>query len=428
MKPVADATGFLLLTLADQYRIAVMMKILVLANRIPYPLHDGGNLAVTALLRGLKESGIYVHLLSMNTSRHWISEEKIQKEFGYLDGVDTVLVDNTVHIMGALKALAQRKSYHIARFISADFEKKLIEILQAQEWDIIQLEGLFVTPYLDTISQYTAAPIVYRQHNIEHKIWETQAKQSSNFIKKAYLKTLARQLKNFELQILERITYIIPISPIELRENIALGSQAEQLWIPYGLDESDFSDPSATDTPAKKVYHLGAMDWRPNVEGLIWFIEKVWPIVKQQVPDSSFHFAGRNMPEQLKRIEDKVLGIHCAGEVNNARDFESDKDILVVPVQAAAGIRIKTIKAMAHNKVVVSTRAGAVGLDVVDGEQLLIADNASEMAARIVHLLRDKSAYHEIRQKGHQWVKLHYLNSRIIQKLISFYQAIRRDK
>lgn len=405
-----------------------MMKILVLTNRIPYPLHDGGNLAVAALLRGLKEAGMYVHLLSMNTSRHWISQEKIQSELGFLDQVDTIDIDNSVNISGALKALIQRKSYHIARFISPNFQKKLIDILQSKDWDIVQLEGLFVTPYFDIISTNTTAPIVYRQHNIEYKIWETQANQSGNFLKKIYLKTLAQQLKSFELKLLRNIQYIIPISPIELQENMVLGTEAEQLWIPYGLDESDFYKPDDGAHAARKVYHLGAMDWRPNVEGLSWFLEKIWPKVKREVPDASFHFAGRNMPEQFSHIQDQANGIFCAGEVPSARDFELDKDILVVPVQAAAGIRIKTIKAMAHSKAVVSTRKGARGLDIKDGDQMLLADNSDEMADQIVRLLRDKAAYHSVREQGYKWVRHYYLNSRIIQKLIGFYHAIRKEQ
>lgn len=403
------------------------MKILVLTNRVPYPLHDGGNLAVNALLRGLKQSGIYIHLLSMNTSRHEVSDEDINTHFSFLDKVETVPVNNNIDILGALSALIKRQSYHISRFISNEFRSKLVRLLKQEDWDIIHLEGLFVTPYLDIIQQHSQAPIVYRQHNIEFKIWKEQAEHTHSFLKRRYLKILAKQLEQYEIEVLKKIRYILPISPLELQENIKLGAFAEQIWIPYGLDDHDFERMELKQEFARKVYHIGAMDWMPNAEGLQWFIENVWPIVREEIKDAEFHYAGRNMTEKLEALANSTAGVFCHGSVADAKLFEVDKDILVVPLKSAAGIRIKTIKAMAHGKVVVSTRKGAAGLDVIDAKHLLLADTASEMAEKIILLMRNKFLYQELSHAGFQLAKHHYYTPRIIQKLISFYQAIRKE-
>lgn len=401
------------------------MRILVICNRVPFPLFDGGNLAVMSLLKGLKANGADVHLLSMNTTRHFVANEIVKKEFSFLNQVETVPVDNAIKIGGAIQSIFKNQSYHVSRFISAEFSAKLIDILQSYQFDIIQLEGLYLMPYYDTICQYSKAKIVYRQHNIEFKIWERNTLEASNLLKKWYLQLLTKQLYQYEKQQLQKLKFILPISSIEREENLLMGTKAEQLLLPFGLNENEFIPSKDTNNTPQKIYHIGAMDWQANQDGVLWFLEKVWPLIHERFPMLSFHFAGRNMPEKFKALSQASQQIYCAGEVPDATAFEMDKDILIVPIQAAAGIRIKVLKAMAHAKAIITTSMGIKGIEATDGKEILIADTAQEFTEKIIQLVEHPKLFHQIRNEAFHWVKLHYQSKDLIQKLIAFYQKIK---
>lgn len=394
------------------------MKILVLYNRLPFPLTDGGNLAVDALMSGLKSQGNTVHLLAMHTTRHPVDEATIKDALQNLDFIKTVLVDNDIKVLGAIKALIKKESYNISRFISEDYEQALIQMLENNDYDIVQFEGLFVTMYAATVKQYSKAKAVYRQHNIEYKIWENNAASSSNFLKKGYLKILAAQLKKYELQVYKSFDWILPISRNEMIENEQLGFKGVQHWTPFGI--SKVSNDSIVFS--QNVYHIGAMDWLPNQQGVDWFIQSVWPIVLESVPQAQFNFAGRNMPARFYEYNNDH--IFCAGTVADAAAFEATQSILIVPLQAGAGIRIKTLMAMAQGKAVVSTTLGANGLGLVPEVHLLIADDAMSFAQHLIDLLKRPSYLEKIANAGKEFVEQHYLNDNIINHLLEFYKKV----
>src|SRR5690606_11254742 len=106
------------------------------------------------------------------------------------------------------------------------------------------------------------------------------------------------------------------------------------ITIPFGVDSEKIREKTGKE---KWVgYHIGAMDWRPNVEAIKWFLEVVWPDLSKAVPDFKFYFAGRNMPGAFEKYEQD--GVVCAGEVPDAKAFISDKKVLIVPIQSGGGI------------------------------------------------------------------------------------------
>ncbi len=171
------------------------MKILQLVNRIPFPLNDGGSLGVHYYTQGFIDAGIDLSMLAMNTTRHWVDENRLPVLYRQLDHFVTVKVDNRIRPLPALLNLFKRSSYNIDRFVTADYRNALIALLQKESFDIIQLESLFLVPYIPVIRQYSKAKVVIRQHNIEYRIWERLAAQAGNPLKQWYLALLARRLK-----------------------------------------------------------------------------------------------------------------------------------------------------------------------------------------------------------------------------------------
>lgn len=393
------------------------MRILVLTNRIPYPLNDGGNLAVNNMLEGLLMQQTEISLLSMNTTRHWVAEEQFPPLFGQLKQVITVPVDNRIKPVAALTHLVRGKSYNIARFISPEFATALVALLQQHSFDVVLLEGLFVTPYVPLIRKHSKATICYRQHNVEYEIWSRLARTTGNPLKRWYLQRLARALKQYELAHKNDYDLIAAISPVDAAHYQAAGCTIPIVTVPYALPAAQIcKDPTGADDLS--LYHIGAMDWQPNQEGILWFLEQVWPAVIEQVPEAKLHLAGRNMPESF--TNGRWPGVIIAGTVPDARIFEQDKNILIVPIHSGGGIRVKILQAMARGKAVITTSVGLQGIEAAeDGKEVLVADTATGFAAHCINLLHHTNRVAQLGEQAFQLISTHYNLEQISDRFVA---------
>lgn len=397
------------------------MKVLQLVNRIPYPLNDGGNLAVHFYTEGFLNAGVSLSMLAMNTTKHWIATDKLPEIFNRLSFFDTVKVDNRVRLLPAILNLFSRKSYNISRFFSKDFEQALIKLLQQQSFDIIQLEGLYLMPYIETISLYSKAKVVLRQHNAEFVIWKRLAEQEKNPFKKSYLQLLTRRLKAFETQSLNQVDFIVPISDTDAAAFRQLGAKKPMFVQSFGFNMNHLPFMPQTQPPLS-LYHIGAMDWLPNREGVLFFINQVMPLIREKSPEIQLHLAGRNMPEYFLKNQWPNVIVH--GEVPNATAFERDKSILVVPLLSGGGVRIKVFRAMALGKAIVSTSVGVEGINVTNSRDVLIADNAKEMAKQVIQLVNHPQQTLQLGQNARQLVEEQYNQSKMIGELLQVYQNL----
>ena len=136
------------------------MRILQLCNKPPYPPIDGGTKAMHYITRGLLEAGHQVKVLCISTDKHPLKVAAIPEEYRARTGIEGVFVDTSLNVVDAFTDLVTADNYNISRFFSPDMDIRLIQLLSQQEFDIVQLESLFVTPYIPTLRRYSKAPIV----------------------------------------------------------------------------------------------------------------------------------------------------------------------------------------------------------------------------------------------------------------------------
>jgi hypothetical protein len=135
------------------------MKILQLCHKPPIPAKDGGCIAMNNLTRGLLKQGHVVKILAMSTPKHSFSEKDISAEYCEQTAYETIAVDTKINYFLASKSIILNQSYYVNRFFSKNFSNKLIRVLQSQSFDLIQLESIFVAPYISVIKQYSTAKI-----------------------------------------------------------------------------------------------------------------------------------------------------------------------------------------------------------------------------------------------------------------------------
>ncbi|MGD0712468.1 MAG: hypothetical protein ABR968_14930, partial [Bacteroidales bacterium] len=240
------------------------MKIFQICSKSPYPPREGGPIAMNNITQGLLKKGHKVKVLAANTPKYFIKPDEIPEEYKRNTGYESVFIDTEIKINKAFLNLFSDRSYHIERFISKEFDTKIKQILSADTYDIIQLESIYVAPYINTIRKYSEAKIVLRTHNIEHLIWKRIANNCSNPVKKAYLKHLQKTLKNFEFNAFNMVDGIASISIVDTdfifkhaRCNIPITT------IPIGIDQTLIKD-SVSKREFPVLFHLGSMDWIPN--------------------------------------------------------------------------------------------------------------------------------------------------------------------
>jgi len=397
------------------------LKILIIANKVPYPPKDGGSIATLTLARHFAYLGHSVDVLAMNTSKHYFHTDQIPTELSKqirFVGVDTPAL---ISPMAAMKNLLfSNKAYIAERFYTTSFSDKLKELLLKTNYDIIQLEGSYMGQYMSTIRENSQAKVSMRAHNLEYEIWQRSA-QNAPLLKRYYFSNLAKRIKKLERQQLNEFHAIIPITERDAKSWRYLGAKVPMHVTPTGMDIDSLQTSQTTTTPLS-LFHIGALDWPPNQEGLWWFFQKVWPLVLKKQPDLKFYLAGRNASTQMRNL--KVENLVFVGEVESAVDFMNSKSIGIVPLLSGSGMRIKIVEGMALGKPMVTTSIGAEGNPAQDGRELMIADNPADFAQKILELIKDKNLFERMSSNAVSFVNTTFNNKKIAQSLINFYQSL----
>lgn len=399
------------------------MKILQLCHKPPLPAVDGGCIAMNNITQGLLKSGHKVKILTIYTFKHDFMPERMSKEYLDATNIEGVYVDTRLNAIDAFSSFITADSYNVNRFFSTDFDIKLSRILKNETFDIIHIESLFMTPYLGTIRRYSKASVFLRAHNLEFVIWEKIAKGTRNIFKKIYLIYLSKKLRSYEVKTLNEVAGIAAISEEDRKRFISLGIQCPIETIPFGIDYANYAHRRNTE-PEMALFHLGSMDWSPNLEGIQWFLSEVWPKVRIQRPHLKLYLAGRSMPEE--QFADKYENVEVVGEVDDAKGFMSSKAIMIVPLLSAGGVRVKIIEGLALGKVIISTSIGAEGSDCTDNKDILIADTPGEWVKAIDRLFDEKDLLHRLSTNAMIHAQK-FDNDSIIQRLLSFYKKNRKQ-
>ncbi|MBS1624159.1 MAG: glycosyltransferase [Bacteroidetes bacterium] len=396
------------------------MRILVLLNRIPWPLNDGGAIGAYHFVKGYADAGCDVTCLAMNTARHHVDLKDTGTAFRGVGEFVPVDVDNRIKPIDAALNLLTGQSYIMARFDSKAYRAALVDLLQRKEFDVIHIDGLPPCLYIDTCRQYSKAKLVQRAHNVEYKIWERGAVADSNPLKRWYLGIQAARLKDFERAALGRVDTVLAISTEDEGFIKELQPAAKTIIVPAGMDIDE--NMPAIQPPGVSLFFIGALDWLPNLQGLEWFLKEVWPQVHAAYPKLKFHIAGKKMPEQFYNFT--AMNIEAHGEVPSSVAFINSHSVLLSPLVSGSGVRIKIIEAMAMGKVVLSTTVSAEGSGATDGQQLLIANDANEYISQIGRLLTEPDLMARLSRSAREFALDRFQNKKIISRLLDYYKTL----
>lgn len=393
------------------------MKILQLCTKVPVPAKDGGSLAIVAFIDLLLHGNNFVTILAANTPKHKVTiPDPTERVSIYAVDVNTSLSPAALIINLCFSSMP----YQVSRFQSIAFENKLKELLIRENYDIVQLEGPHMGIYLTLIRKYSSAKVILRAHNVEHLLWKEIARDS-RWLKKVYLQLMSQRFRKFETALFQNVDGIIPITEYD-RGFLSSFSLPEKISvIPFYLAPENYIPKSSC--WENSIFYIGALDWIPNQKGLLWFMEKVWPKIKANSPEITFHVAGRNAPRWLKSVFSSE-NVYFYGETNDASDFMNRFRLMVSPVFSGSGVRVKILEGMALKKPIITTSKGAEGLNVTPGKELIIADEPETFYAGIVELLNNKQKQDSLGEKGRAFISKEFDKLALANKVEEFYRVV----
>jgi sugar transferase (PEP-CTERM/EpsH1 system associated) len=300
------------------------------------------------------------------------------------------------------RMMAAGRPVTIDKFLYPEVRRRYAELLASATFDVVVCD--FLVPG-SLMHWKTPPPIILFTHNVEAQVWERHYKVTSNPIMKAACWLESRALAGVERRYVEGADHVVAVSENDRDAFLQYVDAKRISVIPTGVD-TEFFRPSAEPEQPNTLVFTGTMDWMPNEDGVVYFIDKVFPLIRRDAPDVAFWAVGRRPPRRMQALASSSVVV--TGAVDDIRPYLSKAAVCVVPLRSGSGTRIKIFEAMAMGKAVISTTMGAEGLPVRHGDNIILADDPADFAHQVVQLLRDPGRRMQLGRAARQLVEENY--------------------
>ncbi len=402
----------------------MVMRLLFLTGQTPYPPHAGGALRTFGLIKGLHEAGYTVDLLTF-------------AEPGQPDPASTPLARLCAEIVSVpaprrsipsrlADVLFSSNADMARRFYSQQFQAALKSRLVNVAYDLVQIESLEMAAYLPTIRTVRpAVNVVYDSFNAEFDlqrgIYQIDRRSLARLPGAIYSLIQWRRLTQFERSICQKVDRVLAVSEADAEafRRLAPGSTVDV--VPNGIFADEYAHSTQQlDLGSAALLFTGTMNYRPNVDAVVWFADHVLGEIRKAVPEARLFVVGNKPHGRLDSIRQRP-DVEVTGFVQDVLPFLHSAAVYVAPLRMGSGTRLKLLQAMAAGCAVVSTHVGAQGLSAKPGQEIILADDVTSFAQATIALLRDPASRKRIGQAARDMVCKQYDWSVIIPRLLRVY-------
>ena len=405
-------------------------KILILTPQFPYPPHQGTTLRNYNLIAGLAQRH-QVHLMAFG--------DPAESQGTPLDG----LCQSVQVVSPPQRSMSQRIKGLLftslpdmaQRLPSPAFRTALADALAREEPDVVEVEGIELAQYLFQVAgsrQEAGCPLlVYDDHNAEYllqqRAFETDIRQPRRWVAAAYSFVQWRRLRAYERRACLTADRVAAVSEADAEALRGLVPGLEPTVVPNGVDMDYYTAPVAPlasrEAPgAPDLVFTAKMDFRPNVDAVLWFARDVLPLIRRESPETRFWAVGKSPHARLAPLADEP-GVVLTGWVEDVRPYIAGAGVYVVPLRIGGGTRLKVLEAMAMGKAIVSTTLGCEGFELVPDQELVIADDPAEFAAAVLALLRSPERRDRLGRAARRFAGSRYDWRMIVPRLERLYEV-----
>ncbi|MFQ6001287.1 MAG: glycosyltransferase [Anaerolineae bacterium] len=362
------------------------MKILFLTPELPYPPDRGASIRSFNLIKNLSPQH-EIYLLSFSTKESDLGEAGPLLDL--CSQIETLPTPHRSTLQRFLSILLSPLPDMALRFPSSEFEIKLKALLQKENFDLVQVEAIEMARYIPTVLESHRPPrLIFDDINAEYllqkRAFETELLHL-RWLGAAYSLIQWRKLRRYEAWACRRADRVVAVSEADGEALRRLVPGLPVSVVPNGVD-TRYYQPAEGETDGSLVF-TGKMDFRPNVDGVLWFFQRVWPPVKERLPQARLLVVGRNPSPRLSPLLQDPQ-VRVTGFVPDVRPYIARANIYLVPLRMGGGTRLKVLEAMAMGKAIVSTSLGCEGIKTT-GQELVIADGPSDFARWVIDLWGD---------------------------------------
>jgi len=382
------------------------MRLLVVSHFYPLPANNGSKMRIWAVLRALAAEGHDITLLTFanpgEADGHDAAVREACREVRRLTWEMPSLSSGRKYA-ARFKSLFSSDPFAVSRFRSEALRRDLADLVAGRRFDAIICEE----PYLLTnFPASLPAPLVIDNHNLEHVILQRFLQQDRNPARRLYAWLEGRKLKAWEQQAWRRAELVTACSEHDRCLMQQLCPALSVAVVPNVIDLDAYT-PAPYDN-GQTVLYAGGMDWYPNRDAVEYFISDILPELRHSSPGIRFEVAGRNAPDDFEAGFKSIPEVRFTGAVPDMQPVIARAMVCVVPLRIGSGTRLKILEAAAMAKPIVSTRVGAEGLDFVDGEEIILADQPQDFARAVASLLAEPNRRKRLGEAARHRVERQY--------------------
>jgi polysaccharide biosynthesis protein PslH len=390
------------------------LRLLQIAPRLPWPLDTGAKLRNYHLARALAAH--------MNVTLAAFGEDSSNGQLNEAyQRIVTVPRTETYSVGNMLRGAIGRTPLPLLNYTTPEMADALRKLIPEERFDLVQVESIHLMNYLTALRASNQPLVVCDWHNIESDLMRQYAEREGSLARRTYARRTARLMSEAEDRALKEFDAHITVSELDAKRLQSVNSDAKIFVIENGVDASHYAnEPSAT---RNRIVFVASMDYHANIEGATNFARDVWPMIHKQQPHLQFTIVGRNPPPTVTELS-SIAGIEVTGSIADVRPYYREALAAVVPLNVGGGSRLKILEAMAAGVPVVSTRLGAEGLDVSDGENIVLAETTTQLSQGILSVIDDSDLRTKLISGGHALVRARYDWSILGAKLLDQYQNL----
>ena len=379
------------------------MNVLLLTQVLPYPPDSGPKVKTWNVLKYLAQH----HAVTLVSFVRGDRSDEARHLERYCQAVYTVPMER-----GAIRdAWYMGLSFLTGQaFMMLRDDRKVMRDLvdrlgTEQDFDVVHADQLNMTQYAGRVA---GAFKVFDAHNalwlLYKRLWETMRPG----LRKLLLGRDWRLLKEYEGRVCRQFDAVLAVSQ---EDKTALGEAAGQELdihvIPIAIDTDEVAVIEREPDPSY-ILHIGTMYWPPNIDGVLWFAHEVYPLIRQQRPDVCFDIVGARPPQEIVALDGGSTGIHVTGYVADPTPYLQRAALVVVPLRAGGGMRVKILNALAQGIPIVSTTLGYEGIEVTPGRDILVGDTPETFAAQVLRVLNNPDLGRQLAANGRKLMQEAY--------------------
>lgn len=409
-----------------------MARVLYLTQVLPYPLDAGAKVRQYHMLRHLAQ---HHEVTLVSFTRPDDPPEALEHLKTCCECVKVVPMRRSFwrNLRAGAKGFLTGEPIVVARDDVAEMKRLLQHLTQATAFDVVHADQLSMAGYGQMVAHFSRphrSRTLLDEHNAIYVLTRRMAETEHRWLHRRVMAREARAFARYEASMCRAYDALFTVIPEDREHLLSLlpSSERKELAtkftvIPICVDPAKELPIAHRDGHPPTILHLGTMFWPPNIEGVLWFATEVLPLVHTEVPEARFVVVGKHPPKEVQALSEDTR-IDVTGYVKDVEPYLAAADAFVVPLHAGSGMRVKILDAWLWELPVVATSIGAEGIDVVDGDNILLADGVDAFARATVRMLTDLSLNQRLRERGRAWVETHYGWQEVYKKVDEVYAEL----